>query len=61
MSSLINGALAHLKEGNKDEAIKLLERAFNLGFGKRDWIAQDPDYDPLRDDPRFQALLAKLR
>lgn len=61
MSALINGALAYVKDGNKDEAIRLLERAFNLGWGKRDWIAQDPDYDPLRDDPRFQALLAKLR
>lgn len=61
MSALINGALAYSKDGKKDEAITLLERAFNLGFGKRDWIAHDPDYDPLRPDPRFQALLAKLR
>ncbi len=61
MSALINGALMYAKEGLKDEAIGLLERAFGLGWGKRDWIAQDPDYDSLRDDRRFQALLARLR
>jgi len=61
MSALINGALMHAKAGHKEDAIALLDRAFSLGWGKRDWIAQDPDYDSLRDDPRFQALLARLR
>jgi TolB-like protein/Tfp pilus assembly protein PilF len=61
MSALINGALMHAKAGNKEDAIGLLERAFGLGWGKRDWIEQDPDYDSLRGDPRFQALLARLR
>jgi hypothetical protein len=31
------------------------------GWGKLDWIANDPDYDILRDDPRFQRLLTKLK
>jgi adenylate cyclase len=61
MSALINGALMHAKAGNKEEAMGLLERAFGLGWGKRDWIERDPDYDSLRDDPRFQALLARLQ
>jgi adenylate cyclase len=61
MSALINGALMHAKAGNKEDAIALLDRALGLGWGKRDWIAQDPDYDSLRDDPRFQTLLARLK
>jgi hypothetical protein len=33
---------------------------FARGIGKRDWVERDPDYDSLRDDPRFQAMLARL-
>ena len=61
MSALINGACLRAKAGHKEEALALLERAFARGWGKRDWIEHDPDYDVLRDDPRFQELLAKLK
>ncbi len=61
MSSLINGALLFAHCGMKDRAIDLLGTAFGLGWGKRDWIESDSDYDTLRDDPRFQAMLANLR
>jgi TolB-like protein/Tfp pilus assembly protein PilF len=61
MGALINAACLYIKMGKKDRGIDLLERAFGLGWGKRDWIEQDRDYDPLRDDPRFQALLARLK
>lgn len=57
---LINGACLHSKLGEKEPALELLERVFNRGWGKRDWIEHDPDYDILRDDPRFQKLLEKL-
>jgi adenylate cyclase len=61
LSALVNGACLHAKLGQKEDALALLERVFARGWGKRDWIEHDPDYDILRDDPRFQALLAKLR
>ncbi len=57
---LINAACLHAKQGNKDTALAYLEKSFGRGFGKRDWVENDPDYDCLRDDPRFQALLDKL-
>jgi serine/threonine protein kinase/tetratricopeptide (TPR) repeat protein len=56
----VNAACALAKMGKKEEAIACLERTFARGFGKRDWIEHDPDYDSLRDDPRFQAMLDKL-
>jgi serine/threonine protein kinase/tetratricopeptide (TPR) repeat protein len=60
-SVLINAACVRAQAGLKEEALRLLEDCFSRGWGKRDWIEHDPDYDSLRDDPRFQALLARLR
>ena len=61
MSALINAACLACRAGLKDEALETLERAFGRGWGKRDWIDHDPDYDLLRDDPRFKRLLAQLK
>ena len=61
MSTLINAACLHAKLGQKEEALELLERVFAHGWGKRDWVEHDPDYDILRDDPRFLKLLARLK
>ena len=59
--ALVNGACFYAKAGQKEEALELLERVFAQGWGKRDWVEHDPDYDILRDDPRFKKLLAKLK
>ncbi|HEY1335098.1 MAG TPA: protein kinase, partial [Myxococcaceae bacterium] len=59
-ATLINAACMYARAGLKDEALKTLEKSFGRGWGKRDWVKNDPDYDSIRDDPRFQALLAKL-
>jgi tetratricopeptide (TPR) repeat protein len=61
LSALFNGACLHVRLGLHDRAMDLLEHALDLGGGKRDWIERDPDYDPLRGNPRFQALLARLK
>jgi adenylate cyclase len=58
---MINGALLRGRLGMKDEALDMLERVFGAGWGKKEWIEHDPDYDPLRDDPRFKAMIEKLR
>ena len=57
---LTNYACLMAKMGRKKEALDVLEKIFGKGYGKKDWIEHDPDYDSLRDDPRFQALLKKL-
>jgi DNA-binding winged helix-turn-helix (wHTH) protein/TolB-like protein len=54
-------ALARLKVGERDQAIALLER---LSEQRGPWILTikfDPQWDPLRADPRFQALLRKVK
>jgi len=61
MSALISRACLRAKAGLKEEALEFLERLFARGWGKRDWIEHDPDYDILRDDPRFKKLLSRLK
>ena len=61
MSSLGNGACLQAMLGNADRAIALLERVSALGWGQRDWLERDPDYDNLRGDPRFQKLLTTFK
>jgi TolB-like protein/Flp pilus assembly protein TadD len=56
---LYNVACLYALEGRRDDALACLEQAFQSGFGARDWIANDPDLESLRCDPRFQALLAR--
>jgi adenylate cyclase len=61
VGTLVNAACLRAKLGLKEEALEILERVFARGWGKRDWVEHDPDYDILRDDPRFKKLLAKLK
>ena len=61
MSALGNGACLQARLGHADRAIALLERVSARGWGQRDWLERDPDYDSLRDDPRFQRLLTTFK
>jgi len=61
MSALGNGACLQAKLGHADRAIALLERVSAQGWGQRDWLERDPDYDSLRGDPRFQRLLTTFK
>jgi TolB-like protein/Tfp pilus assembly protein PilF len=50
-----SAAAAHVRLGNIDEAIRSFERAYDA---RSPWInsSNHPEWDPLRSDPRFQAL-----
>ena len=61
MGVIINGALLRARSGLTDEALDLLDRMFSKGWGKKDWVENDPDYDNLRAEPRFIAMMAKLK
>ena len=60
-SALINAACLHAKLHEPGKAMDFLERVFALGFGKRDWVVNDPDYAILAREPRFQAWLGRLK
>jgi adenylate cyclase len=59
-TTLYNAACYYSLAGEAERAIDLLERACDLGGGRRDWFEHDSDLDSLRDDPRFLRLLARL-
>lgn len=56
-STLYNLACYHVAADEHDVAFDLLERAVAMGGGYPEWMANDPDLDPLRDSPRFAALI----
>ncbi len=57
---LVNAGCLYSKNGDKEKALDILETVFCKGFGKKDWIENDTDYDNLRNEPRFIAMLNRL-
>ena len=55
---LYNAACLYARMGERERAFETLEVCLERGWGHRGWISHDPAFDPIRDDPRFQALLA---
>jgi len=53
-------ALIYCVLGNKDHALKWLEKAYEDRSDQMIWLKGDPRLDPLRSDPRFKALIRKL-
>ena len=57
---LYNVACIYSVAGKTEDALDYLERAAKKGLSQREWCEQDSDLDPLRDHPRFKALLENL-
>ncbi len=57
---LFNGVCLFAKVGNKVKALDLMELAIEKGSGNKEWIERDPDYDSIREEPRFKDLIKKL-
>jgi serine/threonine protein kinase len=47
------------RTGRRERALHALEACLQGGWGNPEWIAQDPDFDSLRGDPRFEAIVAR--
>jgi len=54
---LYNVGCIYSLAGEFDGALDCLEKAVAAGDAYIDWLRQDSNLDPLRDQPRFQALL----
>jgi len=54
---LYNIACTYARLGRPEESLTTLEHAVDKGYGHKDWVEHDPDFDSIRDTPRFQAIL----
>jgi adenylate cyclase len=53
-------ASVYIALGDMDNAFIYLEKAFNERAGWMLWIKMDPIWDPIRNDPRFIAIVKKM-
>jgi hypothetical protein len=58
VTEVYNQARAEAREGQPTEAVQDLERALAMGFTDFPRIEREPDFDSLRNQPRFRQLIA---
>ncbi len=58
---LYNAACFYSILGKVEEALDYFEKAIDSGFASREWIENDSDLDLIRNHPRFQTIMKKLK
>ncbi|MBE9141068.1 tetratricopeptide repeat protein [Nodosilinea sp. LEGE 07088] len=58
-NAIYNKAYALSMQGDLESAFELLQQAFDIDPNYREMAKTDTDFDPIRADPRFQALLER--
>jgi len=56
---LHNAGCFYAAAGQIDKALDLFEKRFALGDAYLDWIDNDPDFDSIRDHPRFRKMIGR--
>ena len=57
-----NLACFYVRAGEIEKALECLQKRIELGGAlPRRWVENDPDFDAIRDDPRFQELVSRLK
>ncbi len=58
---LYNIACVFSVAGELEGAIRYFDWAIDAGYAQKEWAQGDPDLDPIRSDPRFDAILQKMK
>jgi adenylate cyclase len=56
-SVLYNVACNYALLNETDKALDCIEKAFDKGFGHKEWMEHDPDFASIQNHPRFKALM----
>lgn len=56
-----NVACVYVTLGEAELALDTLQESIRTGFGHVEWLEHDPDFAPIRNTPRFQAMLKDLK
>ncbi|MCD8072204.1 MAG: transglutaminase domain-containing protein [Alistipes sp.] len=56
-----NIACCQALEGNREEALEAFEKAGDHGYNRFRWALEDSDLESLREEPRFLAVIEKMR
>src|SRR5438270_3200160 len=59
-SVLYNVACNYSLLNETEKALDCIEKAFDKGFGHREWMEYDPDFTSIKNHPRFKALMRDL-
>jgi adenylate cyclase len=59
-SVLYNVACNYALLNETEKALDCIERAFDKGFGHKEWMEHDPDFLSIKSHPRFKALMRGL-
>ena len=57
---LYNVACIQSLAGDREAALTSLEQSTAAGMSAREWLEHDSNLEPIRDDPRFRAILERL-
>ena len=58
--NLYTAACTYVTLAQHERALDCLERAADLGGLQLGWLRHDSDMDPIRDEPRFRAVMDRL-
>jgi eukaryotic-like serine/threonine-protein kinase len=53
-------ASAYALEGQREEALKWLRRAIELGNENKPWFEKDKNWDAMRDDPEYREIIDRI-